>query len=285
MDKSLRSNTNELVGTKAAIKMAMRSPAGSRTVWTIVEGEDDVRLYSRMLNEDAVTIKTSEGEDGKRGYKNVETIVVEIAKEDPNAKIFGIRDRDYTSFECPIHVFPDNIFITDRRDLEMMMFESPSVVLGLDKWTSCFTQAWNKIIPVARFLGYMRICNHVNDYGCVLRNSIKSGNIWDFSTHEFKSSWKSDCAVAMKEWISEDDLEQFISIRDLPTFSDFDICRGHDVVKLLSLSLIRNEYTNKAITNKIIDLYSYDDFRRTNLCSMIESWGSERNMEVLRKEI
>ena len=65
-DKSLRSNTDELAGTKAAIKMAMRSPVGSRTVWIIVEGEEDVRLYSRMLNEETVTIKTSEGNDGRR---------------------------------------------------------------------------------------------------------------------------------------------------------------------------------------------------------------------------
>ena len=69
-DRSLRSNTDELAGTKAAIKMAMRSSVGSRTVWTIVEGEDDVRLYSRMLNEETVTIKTSEGKDGRKGYKN-----------------------------------------------------------------------------------------------------------------------------------------------------------------------------------------------------------------------
>ena len=37
--------------------------------------------------------------------------------------IFGIRDRDYTSFEVLAHVFPDNVFVTDRRDLEMMLLE------------------------------------------------------------------------------------------------------------------------------------------------------------------
>ena len=78
-------------------------------IWTIVEGEADVRLYSRMLNEATVTIKTSEGIDGKRGYKNVESIVVDIVAEERDAKIFGIRDRDYTSFEVPTHVFPDNV--------------------------------------------------------------------------------------------------------------------------------------------------------------------------------
>lgn len=285
MDKSLCSNTDELVGTKAAIKMALRSPAGSRAVWTIVEGEDDVRFYSRMLNKDVVTVKTSEGKDGKKGYKNVETIVAEIAAEESNAKIFGIRDRDYTSFEFPIHEFPENIFVTDRRDLEMMLFESPSVVSGLEIWTSSFSQVWQKVIPVARFLGYMRICNHVNDYGFVLRDSIKPGNIWDFSTHDFKLSWKSDCAAAMCEWVLEDDLEQFICVNDLPKYSEYDICRGHDVVKLLSLAFVRHEYTNKAITNKIIDLYTYKDFQRTNLYSMIQSWGSKRGLEVLRKEI
>ena len=53
MDKSLRSNTDELTGTKAAIKMAMRSPAGVRMVWTIVEGEDafeeNILFYKSLI--------------------------------------------------------------------------------------------------------------------------------------------------------------------------------------------------------------------------------------------
>lgn len=285
MDKSLRSNTNELVCTKAAIKMAMRSPAGSRVVWAIVEGKDDVDFYSRMLNKDAITIKISEGDDGRRGYKYVEMIVVEIVEEEINAKIFGIRDRDYTFFEFPTHVFPENIFVTDRRDLEMMLLESPSVVSGLEEWTSCFAQAWQKIIPVARYLGYMRICNHVNDYGCILRNSIKPGNLWDFGIHEFISSWKSVCVSAMNAWISEKELEQFIIMKDLQAFSDYDICRGHDVIKLLTLALVRKEYTKDVITNKIINLYTYNDFQRTNLYSKIKSWGNKRSLKVLRNDI
>lgn len=83
----------------------------------------------------------------------------------------------------------------------------------------------------------------------------------------------------------DDDLEQFICVNDLLQYSEYDICRGHDVVKLLSLAFVRHEYTYKTITNKIVDLYTYKDFQRTNLYSMIQSWGSKRDLEVLRKEI
>ena len=180
MDKSLRSNTDELLGTKAAIKMAMRSPIGARTVWTIVEGEDDVRLYSRMLNEDAVTIKTSEGEDGRKGYKNVESIVVEIAAEECNTKIFGIRDRDYTSFEEPVHVFPDNVFVTDRRDLEMMLLEAPSVQSSMINWTTDFVKAFKIAVEVGVVLGQLRLCNHINNFSVVFRDKLKHSRILSF---------------------------------------------------------------------------------------------------------
>ena len=123
MDKSLQNCTDELQGTKAAIKMALRSPAGVKTVWTIVEGEDDVRFYSRMFNNETVTIKTSDGEDGRRGYKNVETIVGEIIKEENNVNIFGIRDRDYTSFERDEHIFPDNVFVTDNSNMNKINYQ------------------------------------------------------------------------------------------------------------------------------------------------------------------
>lgn len=282
MDKSLRSNVNELSVTKSAIKLALRSPAGAKAVWAIVEGEDDVLFYGRMLDDDNVAVKIAEGDDGKNGYKNVETLVEQISKEEKLSRIFGIRDRDYTFFERPEHSFPDNIFVTDRRDLEMMLFESSSVISEMQSWTSCFTQVWSKVLPVARYIGYLRICNHINNYGCILREHIKPGKIWDFSIHDFIVSWKEMCASSLEQFISLEDVDKFVKDNELDGFSLYDICRGHDVIKLLSLALIQNEYNTKAIMKKMIDSYTLDDFRGTKLYGSIDSWQKEKKLRVLR---
>ena len=285
MDKSLQNCTDELQGTKAAIKMALRSSAGVKTVWTIVEGEDDVRFYSRMFNNETVTIKTSVGEDGRRGYKNVETIVGEIIKEENNVNIFGIRDRDYTSFERDEHIFPDNVFVTDNRDLEMMLFAAPSVVSEMEMWASGFSQAWQRVVPVARHLGYVRICNHVNDYSCIIRATVKPGKLWDYNTHDFNPDWQSICSSALEEVISKADLDVFIEENRLSSVSTYDICRGHDVVKLLSLALVRKEFTSKSITNKIIEAYAIEDFQCTNLYADLLIWQRNRGVTVLAETL
>lgn len=281
MDKSLRSNTDELVGTKAAIKMAMRSPAGSRTVWTIVEGEADLRLYSRMLNDDAVTIKTSEGEDGRRGYKNVESIVVDILAEEKDVKIFGIRDRDYTSFEVPIHVFPDNVFVTDRRDLEMMLLESPSVQSAMMNWASDFTSSFELAIEVGTVLGQLRLCNHINDFSCIFREKLKPSYIWNQNTHELEAEWKHNCRSILYEYISDEEIADFISFHNLDDVSPYDICRGHDVLKYLSLALAKLEFSVKNITTMLIDSYSRQDFQTTQLYADISDWQMKNNVSVV----
>lgn len=280
-DKSLRSNTDELVGTKAAIKMAMRSPVGSRTVWTIVEGEDDVRLYSRMLNEDAVTIKTSQGDDGRKGYKNVESIVVEIMYEEPGAKIFGIRDRDYTSFEIPAYVFPDNVFVTDRRDLEMMLLEAPSVNNEMINWAPNFTKAISIALEVGVVLGQLRLCNHLNNLSIVFRDKLKQTRIWNQNTHKLEADWKQYCQSLMYDHLTDEEITTFIAEHELDEVSPYDLCRGHDVLKFLSLALVKLEYSVPSITSQLIKSYSKQDFQTTNLYADIRQWQMKNNVSVV----
>ena len=280
-DRSLRSNTDELAGTKAAIKMAMRSSVGSRTVWTIVEGEDDVRHYSRMLNEETVTIKTSEGKDGRKGYKNVESIVVEIVAEERDAKIFGIRDRDYTSFEVPAHVFPDNVFVTDRRDLEMMLLEAPSVRSVLTNWAPCFTEAFAIALEVGVVLGQLRLCNHLNDFSCVFRDRLRQSCIWNQNTHKLEVGWKLYCRSVLYEYLTEEELTVFISHHKLEDVSPYDLCRGHDVLKYLSLALVKLEYSVPSITSRMINAYSRQDFQNTHLYAEISEWQIKNNVSIV----
>lgn len=282
MDKSLRSNTDELTGTKAAIKMAMRSPAGVRMVWTIVEGEDDVRLYNRMLNEDTVTIKTSEGEDGRRGYKNVESIVAEISAEDRKAKIFGIRDRDYTSFEVPVHIFPENVFVTDRRDLEMMLLESKSVQTAMINWTADFTKAFEIALEVGVVLGQLRLCNHIYNFSIVFRDKIKHSRIWNQNMHNLDINWRQYCRSVLNGYVSDEEITAFINRYQLDDVSPYDLCRGHDVLTYLSLALVKLEYSVPSITSRLINSYSAEDFQSTNLYAEIREWQLKNNVKVLK---
>ena len=173
MPKSLEDSFLEPSGTKAAIRLALNSPAGLRVSWIVVEGEDDVAVYSKFMEPENTVVKTSEGSDGKQGYANVETIVTEIKSDVPVAHIFGIRDADYSKYD-ERHGCPGNIFLTDRRDLEMMLLESDSVQHTLDEWLPDFENKLKKCLPVCRYFGYLRICNEVHNLGCKFHDRLKS---------------------------------------------------------------------------------------------------------------
>ena len=137
MLQSLQNTISEPSGTKAAIRQALMSPVGLRLVWVIVEAEEDVAVYEKFMQPNSTVVKTSESETGRKGYANVEIIVREIKEEVPVAHIMGIRDADYLRYKTD-NTIPKNIFLTDRRDLEMMLLSTDSVKLALCEWAPGF---------------------------------------------------------------------------------------------------------------------------------------------------
>lgn len=97
----------------------------------MVEAKDDADLYEKFLPRDTtVFVNASIDTSGIKGYANVEIIVRDVKAEEPRAHIMGIRDTDYTRYENG-YAASANIFLTDRRDLEMMLLASDSVKQSL----------------------------------------------------------------------------------------------------------------------------------------------------------
>ena len=60
MAASLQASTPSPLYTKAAIQLALKSPAGQRTAWIVVEAEDDLNVYQKFMNPASTVVKTSE---------------------------------------------------------------------------------------------------------------------------------------------------------------------------------------------------------------------------------
>ena len=284
MVQSLREAYQEPSGTKAAIRLALNSPAGLHVSWIVVEGEDDLKVYSKFMQSDTATVRTSERNDGRKGYANVEIIVTEIKTEVPLAHIFGIRDADYSKYEKSVMV-PENIFLTDHRDLEMMLLSADSVRNALMEWIPNYEDALNRCLPVCRYFGYLRICNAVLNLNCNFRDHLKTTKLWDMNHHVLRDDWKesctstflslsnSDCTImVVNDFINENGLEQ----------EDFhDVCRGHDLLPLLALILIKKEYSAAEIMQKMIQIYNLGDFKQTHLYASIVQWQESEGVEIL----
>lgn len=285
MLQSLQKTVREPSGTKAAIRQAMMSPSGLRMVWVVVEAEEDVAVYEKFMQPDSTVVKTSEGETGRKSYANVELIVHEIKQEVPVAHIMGIRDADYTRYKDGYEA-PANIFLTDRRDLEMMLLEAESVQQALRSWTPAFDEAFAKCIPVCRHFGYLRIYNEATDMSVKFHDNLRPNKYWNYQQQAVKPTWEQDSTVKFVE-LSEGKsavagIKSFITTHKLEDENLYDICRGHDLLKLLSLTLVDVQtYSVEAIMAKMTEAYSIDDFKETRLYSNVYTWQVNEGVTAL----
>lgn len=285
MSKSLKDTVIEPSGTKGAIHLAMLSAKGMETVWIVVEAEEDVAVYEKFVQTDTTTVKTSEDTEGRKGYGNVELIVREIKNEKPKAHIIGIRDADYTRYNEEYSV-PENVFLTDNRDLEMMLLKAESVKERLRSILSDYDNIFERCVPICRYFGYLRIYNEVQNLSVMLNDHIIPSKYWDYTKQSVKDDWEqksTDKFVSLSEGAcSGTDIAEFISSRSLEDEDLYDVCRGHDFLRLLSLSMVDVQtFSEKRIMNSMIVSYSYDDFKKTKLYSGIIEWQAKEGVNVL----
>ena len=288
--KSLRETviSREPVYTKSVIKAGLRTEKGLCSVWVVVEDTDDIRVYEKFFRDDHVRILPSANESGHKGCEYVESIVTEIIAEEDFRRIFGIRDADYTKYETEKHVFPEAIFVTDRRDIEMMMLSAPSVRAGLEKWNVNIPVVWKKAEPILRKMGYLRICNHIRSLGCNFKRKVKVSRLWDETSHSIIPEWENFLVKLFlencHEPFSADEFNGIVKELDLDKESSYDVCQGHDTIRLLQYMLVNTQadgFNEARIMTAMIRSYALEDFRTTELYKMISRWSAEHNVSIM----
>lgn len=290
MADSLRHITEKLqpLYTEAVIHQMTASEAGQQFIYVIVEDIEDKLLYERFFANNDVHVMISQNKDGKRGYQNVEDIVTHIKNDGITQRICGIRDADYTRYEDSNHTFPDAIFVTDYRDLEMLLLSSASVEQGLQQNNPQIDSNFlSGVYTDARELGYLRICNHVCNLGCNFKRNVRLSKVWDDKQHQLVADWKEQLKQKFIENCSNtqtphypytiDELNKFIADKQLTDETAYNICQGHDVIWLLYKRLNTN-IKQKEIEDCIYTSYSETDFHSTQLYKDIKSWAIENNI-------
>ena len=141
-----------------------------------------------------------------------------------------------------------------------MLLEAESVKQSLRTWAPAYDEAFTKCIPVCRHFGYLRIYNEVADLAVNFHDNRRPNKYWDFK-----------------------DVKAFITTHKLKDENLYDICRGHDLLKLLSLTLVDVQtYSVDALMAKMTEAYSLDDFKTTKLYSSIKTWQATEGTPVIR---
>ncbi|MFR9719805.1 DUF4435 domain-containing protein [Aeromonas diversa] len=128
--------------------------------WLAVEGDSDERLLRTRTY--PVPLKIVLG----HGWEGVRDIILEHAKEQSNAKLIGLVDRDYRDhLNCQLA--HNQLILTDFRDIENMLFNSSALARVISEYASI-----NKIPK--NNIGELDI-NTIRN--CIYRSSVLLGKL------------------------------------------------------------------------------------------------------------
>lgn len=279
MSKSVQNiiNNSQPASTEATIRQASKTKNKDTKVWIVAEGDDDAALYGKMYDKYFVQVLPSTNEKGKKSCRNVETIVSNILA-DSTIKIIGIRDKDYTPFTG--YTQPPNIFLTDRRDIEMQILE-----VKLNHITPCInSDTLAEVFHYARQVGYYRIFNDRENLGFCF-DDIDTNNYWDFSLNRLNADWRTSLEGFFLSNIQQPHTVTALKSRydiletqlNNGNHTDYDLCQGHEVVNLLKrtgLSMLSQ------LENDLFRWYGKSDYATSNLAINIASWAQANSCRM-----
>lgn len=284
MLKDLKSTINQTKDVEGQIRAALQTPQKCNKLWIITESDYDSGVYERFFNNNVV-VKPSYDEQGNGGCDRVVRIVRNIRQKNLTQRIIGIRDADYMYYLPSKFRYPDNIFHTDERDIEMMMLKAPSVINALNAWNALFPAKIAQVIPIVCYMGLIRIWHVVRD----IHANTKKFNIacvWDLNVKPQKpvSHWKKVLRERYNQVTGEHLNNRMVNdIRNRYMLNDNQygkICRGHDFVRLLGMAMVNTNYSSNLIQEKIAESYDISDFSQTKLFGSIKVFAARLGVIV-----
>ena len=82
---------NDTIGD---IRLKRHHPMETDTVWVLLEGDSDVRLYRKLIDSHNVEVKQAYSSGGS-GLASLKKVLKVLREDDQNDRVVGIRDADF----------------------------------------------------------------------------------------------------------------------------------------------------------------------------------------------
>ena len=266
-----------------SIRLQLRHPSGKNKIWVLVEGENDQRIFSLLIDGKDTKVEQVHG-----GVEHLREAVDTLIKE--TDQVIGIRDADFLHLEG-IEEEITFLFITDFHDMEMMMISSDKTLMSviaeyLDINTHVPHSLRNQILQSIHFLGGIRWFNHKHN----TEINFKGISLGSFYNGENLTIDNKTCVDEInkrsphkKIEIKEDDILKF-----LPEKVDLlHLCCGHDFEKALALfisSKSKKGVTATGVGQALRLSYTKEEFSKTELFKQLKSWESNSQFLLFDNE-
>lgn len=240
----------EYISTSSLLSEARMMCAIQEVTYIFVEGDGDVKFYKENMGLSNAYYRDA------NGWENVVELAGSAA-ELGLKQIWGIIDRDYHDFANEDYSTVKNLLLTDENDVEMMMFMSPAFEKFLfrcsteDK-TSKYSDLREPILNAAARIGVFRMISYREKLGLVF-GGIKIGKIVDRNTLDVDVERLLNQVYAHTR---ENEIEieikpnelKALATEEIDKYSKQLLCRGHDVMDILSIAMQRVYGSNDAQT-------------------------------------
>lgn len=266
----------------------------------LVEGSSDKVFYQRFVDELACELVEASGKPSSR--QNAIDIL-EILEKSNFQGVLAIVDADFDRLKSLVSNSP-NLLYTDTHDLETMLIQSPALNKVLAEFGSEEKIAQFKrdvrsaLLEIAMSIGYVLwisqsdglelTVNGITFSKFIDEQSLQINELQLIREVKNKSN-KSSYFIKKKE----EDLQQRLISQKSNNHDPWQVCRGHDLVQILSLGLRKALGTNKAADVEPNSLerslrLAYEEvyFCKTQLYFNIRTWESQNQpFQVLRNNI
>ena len=240
------------------------------------------------------------------GCDNV--IETTILGNEKGIRCIGIIDRDFRSI-LGAEMMPDNVFMTDEHDIEMMISRTDCLAKVLNNYDSSqkideFEAAngpvRDLVLELTDQIGYLKLRQKRDDLNIVLKHKNKDGEIEIPAYEKFLTNqcqiasiekmvkyllqWSESHGKKTKKTIAEV-VEEYT--KESSTKQDsWQLSNGHDFAYLLAYLVWKKigcqKKTRQEIEDALVLAYEHSFFKQTTMCSTMNDWFlANNNQETL----
>lgn len=274
--QSVKRAAEILEPVKSYVQQCWNSPKRYH-VFCLVEGEFDKHIYEERLNNRVIEVKIAADDRLNHNRSSVQYLVEDLRKLHPNGRFIGIRDRDYMALLG--QACPNGIYVTDKRDLEMMILASSSCQTSDPNLVSLLSV----VFPYCVLLAYIRVYAESRNLRNKVNDKMNIAVVYNQQTKTFVTDAKAtlhDIYVGKVDPASSSaNIDSFVVSENLTSNSPYDICRGHDVIGLLEF-VYGKTYSKSEMEKKMESSYDRTDFYNTKLFADISNYCGAYNIDA-----
>lgn len=285
----------------AAHQVAAKQNSSFTGCYVYVEGGSDCRFWKNHFDNKSVKIVACNGWE-----KVVETV---NEKLDDTTTCIGIIDSDFRKLIDYEFKLPDNIFITDDHDIEMMIFHTSAyrrVLNNYDKvdHLSDFENENGNIldyvIEEANKIGLLKLINQRDNLGMKLKSKRKEDEYPDMPKYEnfmdsnLKINSAHDMISSLITWSinhkakpnkNNEEIETLYNDEDIHQYDSWQLSNGHDVSYVMAILLHKKKiYGRKIDVNALEDNLrmapSTEEMKHSQLFRDLKSWEQKNGVKI-----